>query len=265
MPLGINNEMNDQVLNIGSKLLDFPALIEGVLIRRYKRFFADVELSNGEVVTAHCPNTGPMKGVLIPGGKVRISPAKGIDRKLKWTWEQAEVEGAKGEPCWVGVNTSLANKLVRLVIENGCLEERLGKIAEIRQEVIYGENRRSRIDFYLAPDECNSDPRGIFLEVKNTTWTEGALALFPDTVTVRGQKHLKELIGVLPKSRAILAPCLSRADVNAFSTGDLADPTYGELFRQAFKVGMEVVPCCFGFYREKITWEGERPLKIQGN
>ncbi len=243
-----------------NRLLTFPALEEGILLKRYKRFLADVELSSGEIVTAHCANTGPMKGVLHVGGLVRVRYAPSPTRKLDWSWEQAEVKGAQDKKCWVGVNTALPNRLVRLAIEAGLLERQLGQILRIRQEVVYGKTRRSRIDLLLEPPEDAFDQRLIYLEVKNTTWSKGSIALFPDTVTGRGQKHLLELIGVIPDARAVLVPCVSRPDLDAFAPGDLADPRYGDLFREALKAGVEVVPCCFGFYRDHITWEGTRKV-----
>lgn len=241
-------------------LLTFEPLTEGVLIKRYKRFLADVELEDGTVVTAHCANTGPMTGVLHPGGRVRMRYAPSPKRKLAWTWEQAEVPGADGTPCWVGINTALPNRLIRATIEAGCLEEQLGAIAGIRAEVAYGENRRSRIDLLLTPNASAEDQRPIYLEVKNTTWSDGPLALFPDTVTERGQKHLQELMHVLPDARGVLVPCLSRPDVTAFAPGDSADPRYGELFREAMACGVEVLPCCFRFEADRVLWEGTRDV-----
>ena len=241
-------------------LLAFEPLTEGILIKRYKRFLADVELEDGTVVTAHCANTGPMTGVLHPGGRVRMRYAPSPKRKLAWTWEQAEVPGADGTPCWVGINTALPNRLIRATIEAGCLEEQLGAIAGIRAEVAYGENRRSRIDLLLTPDASAEDQRPIYLEVKNTTWSDGPLALFPDTVTERGQKHLQELMHVLPEARGVLVPCLSRPDVTAFAPGDSADPRYGELFREAMACGVEVLPCCFRFEADRVLWEGTRDV-----
>ncbi|MEN9388555.1 MAG: nuclease SfsA [Cyanobacteriota bacterium] len=238
------------------RVLPVEPLQEGVLLKRYKRFLADVELESGEVVTAHCANTGPMSGVLHPGGRVRLRHAPSPTRKLAWTWEQAQVPGADGETVWVGINTALPNRLVRATIEAGCLEPWLGPIAGIRAEVAYGANRRSRIDLLLTPAEGAVDPRPIYVEVKNTTWSDGDLALFPDTVTERGQKHLEELMGVLPEARAVLVPCLSRADVNRFAPGDSADPRYGELFRQALDAGVEVLPCRYGFSATGVDWQG---------
>lgn len=247
---------------IGNSILKFPSLQEGILLKRYKRFLADVELASGEIVTAHCANTGPMTGVLHPGGLVRLRYCPSPSRKLSWSWEQAEVVEEDGSSCWVGINTSLPNKIVRLVIELGYLNEELGSIEKIRSEVTYGTDRRSRIDLLLSPEKTSFDQRSIFLEVKNTTWKQGEIAFFPDTITERGQKHLNELINVLPNSRSVLVPCISRSDVVAFSPGDSADPIYGNLFRKALKEGVEVIPCCFGFYSDCITWEGKRQVKI---
>jgi sugar fermentation stimulation protein A len=243
------------------RVLPLEALQEGVLLKRYKRFLADVELDSGAVVTAHCANTGPMTGVLQVGGRVRLRHAPSPTRKLAWSWEQAQVVGADGQPVWVGINTALPNRLVRATIEAGLLEPWLGPIAAIRAEVAYGPNRRSRIDLLLTPSAAAADPRPIYVEVKNTTWCAGDLALFPDTVTERGQKHLEELMGVLPEARAVLLPCLSRGDLQRFAPGDAADPRYGELFRQALAAGVEVLPCRYGFGAEGIDWLGVAPVQ----
>ncbi len=236
--------------------------MEGTLIKRYKRFLADIELDNGEVVTAHCANTGPMKGVLWPGGRVRLKYCPSPKRKLDWSWEQAEVPSHNEEKkCWVGINTSLPNKLIRLLIEAHCLDKQLGQISSIKSEVVYGVESKSRIDLLLNPSVINEDNREIYVEVKNTTWCEKSLALFPDTVTTRGQKHLRELMSILPNSRAVLIPCISRSDMETFSPGDLADPLYGKLFREAVTMGVEVIPCAFGFFLDHITWEGVKKFQ----
>ena len=202
-----------------------------------------------------------MTGVLHPGGRVRLRHAPSPSRKLAWTWEQAETSGADGRPIWVGINTALPNRLVRATIEAGCLEPWLGPVAAIRGEVPYGQGGRSRIDLLLTPaggadGQPPADPRPIYVEVKNTTWSDGDLALFPDTVTERGQKHLRELTALVPQARAVLVPCLSRGDVRRFAPGDTADPLYGELFRQARAAGVEVLPCLYDFSREAVHWLG---------
>ena len=251
------------MIEIGATIIEFPPLVEGILIKRYKRFLADVELVNGEIVTAHCANTGPMKGVLWPGGRVRLKYSPSPKRKLDWSWEQAEVPSHNElKRCWVGINTSLPNKLIRNLIEANVLEKQFGLIANIKPEVKYGLEGKSRIDLLLEPETSNSDNRNIYIEVKNTTWCEKTLALFPDTVTTRGQKHLKELMSICTKSRAVLIPCISRSDMEIFAPCDIADPLYGQLFREAISLGVEVIPCAFGFFSDHITWEGVKPFQI---
>ncbi len=250
------------MIGIGKTIINFPPLREGVLIKRYKRFLADVELDDGEIVTAHCANTGPMKGVLFPGGRVRLNYCPSPKRKLDWSWEQAEVPSHdERNKCWVGINTSLPNKLIRNLIEANCLEKQFGAISSIKSEVVYGSEGKSRIDLLLLPDTSNTDTRKIYVEVKNTTWCEKSLALFPDTVTTRGQKHLRELMDICPGSRAVLIPCISRSDMELFAPGDSADPLYGELFREALANGIEVIPCSFGFFQDHVSWEGVKPFK----
>jgi sugar fermentation stimulation protein A len=142
--------------------------------------------------------------------------------------------------------------------------EEIDRIEEsIRAEVPYGLNRRSRIDLLITPDDSADDQRPIYVEVKNTTWSHGNVALFPDTVTERGQKHLEELTALIPDARGVLIPCLSRPDVNAFAPGDSADPGYGDLFRLAMAAGVEVLPCRFNFELDQITWEGLQPVMDQ--
>ncbi len=254
------------MIEIGKPIINFPPLTEGILIKRYKRFLADVQLDDGKIVTAHCANTGPMKGVLFPGGRVRLKHSPSPKRKLDWSWEQAEVPSHnERRKCWVGINTALPNKLIRNLIEANCLEKKFGPISSINQEVIYGLEGKSRIDLLLNPDISNKDNRKIYVEVKNTTWCDNSLALFPDTVTTRGQKHLRELMSIYPNSRAVLIPCISRSDLEIFAPGDSADVLYGKLFREAVAWGVEVIPCAFGFFLDHITWEGIKPFKnVQG-
>ncbi len=229
----------------------FPPLIEGTLRSRYKRFFADIELETGEVVTAHCPNTGPMTGVCHIGGRVLVSYSSNPKRKLAYTWELAEVRDTV--PTWAGANTALPNRVVKAMLEAKQIPE-LGDYSTIRPEVRYGGDGKSRIDFVIS-GEKNAVPT--YIEVKNTTWAKGTLALFPDTVTTRGQKHLKELAALIPQAQAVMLYFINRGDCTEFSPGDEADPTYGVLLRQAMAKGVKVLPCRF-----EVTPAGLRYLGL---
>ena len=245
---------------MSNHLITFEPLKEGKLLKRYKRFLADIELDNGNIITAHCPNTGPMKSLIRKDSRVRVSFSPSPTRKLSWTWEQVEIISNQGEKIWVGVNTLFANKLIKKIIEDKLLEKFIGEVELIRAEVIYGVENKSRIDFLITPKSSNPDNRNIYIEVKNTTWAKDDVALFPDTITTRGQKHLKELMSIIPDSKGILIPCITRMDVEFFSTGDEVDPIYGKLFRESIKRGLIVIPCCFGFYKDHVTLKKIIPL-----
>ncbi|MGB3639617.1 MAG: DNA/RNA nuclease SfsA [Rivularia sp. (in: cyanobacteria)] len=272
-------------------LFRYPTLYPGILVKRYKRFFADVELANGEIVTAHCPNTGPMKGVYIPGNPVQLSKTDNPKRKLAYTWEMIQLHD--NEPTWVGVNTGLPNKIIKIALQKYIFPE-LGKYGEVKSEVVYGQDRRSRVDFYLPVSEkANSlsnnlanqlslldnaidsnyvgienktlpkdDNRPIYLEVKNTTWTDKRLALFPDTETTRGQKHIRELMALLPQTRGVMLYFINRSDCTHFAPGDIADPVYGKLLRQAVSMGLEVLPCRFETTPEGVKYLGLAELQL---
>lgn len=162
-----------------------PPLISGKLIRRYKRFLADIELDDGTVVTAHCPNSGSMKGCNLPGSPVMLSRSDNPARKLTFTWELVQINGF-----WVGLNTMLPNRLTEEGVKDGTISELQG-YAELRREVPYG-SERSRIDLLLSGNGVDC-----YVEVKNVTLVENQQALFPDAVTTRGQKHLRELMEVV--------------------------------------------------------------------
>ena len=245
---------------MSNQLITFKPLKEGKLVKRYKRFLAEIELNDGTVITAHCPNTGPMRSLIERDSRVRVSFAPSPSRKLAWTWEQVETVGNSGEKTWVGVNTLFANKLIRKTIECNLLNEYIGEIDSIRAEVPYGKERKSRIDFLLTPKSSNPDKRNVYIEVKNTTWEKNNFALFPDTITTRGQKHLKELMAIIPNSKGILIPCVTRNDVQFFSSGDEVDPLYGELFRESIKKGLIVIPCCFSFHKDHVNFQKIIPL-----
>lgn len=230
-----------------------PALLPGTLVRRYKRFLADIELASGEIITAHCPNTGPMTGVCPIGNPVMVSHSPNPKRKLAYTWELVAVESAiASEVIWVGVNTALPNRVMRSVLEHRLLDS-LGTYETIQSEVRYGTDRKSRIDFLLTG---TPDKRPVYVEVKNTTWAKGSRALFPDTVTTRGQKHLRELSAVVPEARAVMLYFISRGDCEEFSPGDDADPLYGQLLREAMSLGVEVLPCRFTISPQQIQFLG---------
>lgn len=221
--------------------MKLPELIEGRLIKRYKRFLADVELADGSMVTAHCPNSGSMKGCAVPGGRVWLSRSDKPERKLAYTWELAEVGGFM-----IGLNTGLPNGLTREAIENGTVSELQG-YESIRPEVRYGEN--SRIDLLLegVKGRC-------FVEVKNVTLVEQGRALFPDAVTVRGQKHLNELMRVVREgNRGVIFFTVQRGDGHSVSPADMIDPEYGRLLRMAIENGVEALA-----YRASVTTAGIR-------
>jgi len=237
-------------------LYHYPTLYPGILIKRYKRFFADVQLASDEIVTAHCPNTGPMTGVSTIGSPVQISKSDNPNRKLAYTLELIQVND--NQPTWVGVNTALPNRVVKLALEKHLFPE-LGEYNQIKSEVVYGQDKKSRVDFYLTG---NDDQKPIYLEVKNTTWSQGTLALFPDTETTRGQKHLRELMALLPQTRAVMLYFINRGDCLEFAPGDSTDPIYGKLLREAINLGLEVIPCRFDISPQGIRYLGLAKLKI---
>jgi sugar fermentation stimulation protein A len=217
--------------------MDLPdPLYHGTLIRRYQRFLADVELDDGSLVTAHTPNTGSMMGCARPGSRVALSKSGNPGRKYAHSWELVHTDGL-----WVGINTLLPNRLVREGIENGVIAE-LSGYAQIRSEVAYGTG--SRIDLLLSGDAglC-------YVEVKNVTLVENGAALFPDAVTARGQKHLRELMEVVRLGhRGVTVFVVQRGDGECVSPADAIDPAYGALLREAAQAGVELLA-----YRAAVT------------
>ncbi|NES69519.1 MAG: DNA/RNA nuclease SfsA, partial [Okeania sp. SIO2D1] len=165
------------------------------------------------------------------------------------SWELIQV--MDNEPTWVGINTALPNRVIKLALAEYLFPE-LGDYREVKPEVVYGKDKKSRVDFKLI-----SDSQNIYLEVKNTTWANQRLALFPDTVTERGQKHLRELIEVVKKGeRAVCLFFINRGDCYQFAPGDIADPDYGQLLREAVKKGVEILPCRFKVTPQEIRYLG---------
>lgn len=204
-------------------------LVPGRLIRRYKRFLADVMLENGEVVTAHCTNSGTMKSCLEEGAEVMLSPAADPKRKTRYTWEMISVGGN-----WVGINTGVPNKLAYEALKNDRIMSLRG-YTTIRREVRFGD---SRLDLYAEkPNEkC-------FIEVKNVTLKDGIYARFPDAVTARGLKHLNSLREVRRRGmRAVMLYIVQRSDVEIFAPARDIDPAYADALLNAFLEGVEVIP-----------------------
>jgi len=213
-------------------------LVEGRLIRRYKRFLADVQLGDG-VITAACPNTGSMMGCAEAGNRVWLSESDRATRKYRHTWELVEV----GKTL-VGINTALPNALVHEAIDAGAIPELAG-YGSVRREVPYGEER-SRVDLVLeAPGRAPC-----YVEVKNVTAavTKG-VALFPDCVSDRGARHLRELIRLKAAGlRPVQLYCVQRGDVDEVRPADGIDVEYGRMLREAIAAGVEVLA-----YRARVT------------
>ena len=224
--------------------------LEGRLERRYKRFLADVTLSDGTLVTAHCPNTGSLLGCKEPGSRVWLRDSHDPKRKLRYTWQAIRV--GRG---WVNVDTGIPNRVVFDALEAGRVPS-LDDAVEARREVPYGKN--SRIDVRLT----HPNGRHSFVEVKSTTLAEGDVALFPDAVTERGRKHLEELIDVVAGGdRAVQFFFVSRSDVKRFRPADAIDPHYGQALRRAAAAGVELLA-----YTSKVTARGVElgePLEIE--
>ena len=211
-------------------------LYHGTLIRRYQRFLADVELDDGTRVTAHTPNTGSMQGCARPGSRVLLSLSGNPGRKYPHSWELVHADGV-----WIGINTQLPNLLVREAIENGTIAE-LSGYRQIRGEVPYGTG--SRIDLLLT-GPCGH----CYVETKNVTLVQEGCALFPDAVSARGQKHLRELMEVVRLGhRAVNLFVVQRGDGASLSPADAIDPAYGVLLREAARNGVELLA-----YRAVVT------------
>lgn len=213
-------------------LIEKAGLVQGTLIQRYKRFLADVRLEDGSVATAHTTNTGSMKTCWEPGDRVLLAPASNPDRKLKYTWLAVERAGA-----WVGVETGMPNRVVAQAARQDALPGLPG-LREVRTEVKYGAEN-SRIDV-LALD---GEGRKVFIEVKNATLKDGAWGLFPDAVTERGTKHLRELQAMVREGhRAAIAFFVHRTDVDRFDAAREIDPAYGAELGRAAETGVAILP-----------------------
>jgi len=228
-----------------------PPLLRGTLVKRYKRFLADVLLETGELVCAHCPNTGAMLGLTEPGTPVWLSQSDRPTRKLKHTWELIEDPVAG----FIGVNTGNPNALVKRVLQRGGIPE-LAAYPHVKAEVMAEPG--SRLDFFLQvfpeADAPRGEPRdtprevsslGCYVEVKNVHFKQGERALFPDSPTQRGAKHMQVLERLVERGfKAFVLYIIQRQDCAAFSLGAAFDPAYAQAATQAFKSGVQ--PLAYG-------------------
>lgn len=217
-------------------------LLEGRLIKRYKRFLADVELETGEVITAHCANTGAMTGCQPENARVWLSVSDNPKRKYPHSWELVELEN-KAMAC---INTSITNRIVAEAIEQNLINELTG-YDELRREVVYG-NEKSRIDMLLSSQHSRC-----FVEVKHLTLKLGhELGGFPDVITLRGQKHMRELMEQVSNGdRAVLFFLVMRNDVERVEPARVIDPEYANLLTNAAEQGVEILA-----YKTDISPQG---------
>ncbi|MFO0675504.1 MAG: DNA/RNA nuclease SfsA [Polyangiaceae bacterium] len=246
-----------------------PALVEGRLVRRYKRFLTDVRMPDGTVVVAHCANTGALTGCLEENARVLLRPADNPERKLRFSWLVVESAHA-----WVGLDTSLAVPLVVEAIEAGLVPEFAG-FDRLLTEVPYG-HERSRIDILLSrggtpsADKKARLPEGdarVYVEVKNTTLASGEgssrVARFPDAVTERGTKHLRELSAMVREGhRAAVVFVAQRSDCHAWEPADDVDPVYGATLREAVAAGVEVFAFGGRIDADGATITGRLPVRL---
>ncbi|CAA7626898.1 Sugar fermentation stimulation protein homolog [Candidatus Terasakiella magnetica] len=228
-------------------------LIRATLIKRYKRFLADVTLDSGEEVTVHVANSGAMLGTAVPGMEVWLTPASNPERKLKWNWEMVTVDGHL-----VGVNTAHPNLIAAEAIRDSLIPELAG-YASIRREVKYGRN--SRIDLLL---ESEGRPR-CWVEVKNVHLKRGAWAEFPDAVTARGTKHLGELRAMTAQGdRAVMLYLVQRSDCIGFRPAADIDPVYAAALIEAKRDGVETICYTCLLSHQGITLGDALPMTVGG-
>lgn len=224
--------------------MDFnQRLVHGHLVKRYKRFLADVELDSGEQVTAHCTNSGSMKTCLEEGAEVYLSPVNDPKRKTRFTWEMIKINDR-----WVGINTNHPNLLAYEAILNNEVPTLAG-YDEVRREVRFQD---SRFDVM-----AKNDQETCFVEVKNVTMKDGEFALFPDAKTDRGKKHLETLIRVKEQGmRAVMFYVIQRMDVAKAGPATRIDPNYSDTLQKAMNSGVEVIAM-----QAEVTPEGIRLIK----
>jgi sugar fermentation stimulation protein A len=231
-----------------------PPLIEGRLVRRYKRFLADVELADGSVVTSHCANPGAMLGLHAPGNRVWLSQSSDPARKLKYSWHLVEADFGEGLPQIVGIDTSLPNRLAEEAITAGVIAELAG-YGTLRREVRYGVN--SRIDLLLG----ETDRKDAYVEVKNVhMMRRPGMVEFPDSVTSRGAKHLEELGAMVEAGhRAVMLYVIQMQGIS-FSLAPDLDPAYARAFAKARQRGVEALAYTCKVTLDAVTIDRRIPM-----
>ena len=225
-------------------------LISGLFIKRYKRFFVDIKINN-KLITAHCPNTGSMYGLLKKGNKVWISKSNNPNRKLKYTLEIIEDKSSK-----VGVNTQSTNKIVHHALQNNLIDE-FDNILDIKPEIKFGLN--TRFDFLVSNEKYKA-----FIEVKNVTLSrKKSLAEFPDAVTTRGLKHINELLKASKKNYKIyIFFLIQRDDCKSFTIAKDIDPDYATTLSYAVKNKLNILCYDCKFSSKGIKVNNKINLKI---
>ncbi|ALZ97865.1 DNA/RNA nuclease SfsA [Leclercia adecarboxylata] len=230
-----------------------PALQPATLVQRYKRFLADVVTPEGVTLTLHCPNTGAMTGCATPGDTVWYSTSLNIKRKYPHTWEITQTAGGE----YICVNTLRANQLVKEAISLDLIPELRG-YNSLKTEVKYGAEN-SRIDFLLQAE----DQPECYIEVKSVTLADRDNGYFPDAVTLRGQKHLRELISVAAEGkRAVLFFAVLHSAIGKFSPARHIDPKYAQLLNEAQKQGVEVLAYKAELSADNITLRSALPVTL---
>lgn len=223
---------------VSDSLIGMNGLIKGRLVARYKRFFADIEIDTGEIITAHCPNPGKMLGLLTSGTPALVTPLNDPKKKLQY-----RLEALAQDNIWVGINTQWPNRLINKAVALDLVPELTG-YAAIQPEKKYGRN--SRIDLYTSGHAFRPDA---YIEIKNVHFSRQAgLAEFPDCVTERGAKHLYELIEMVKTGyRAVVVFCVQRDDCQRFDIARDCDPGFGRAYDAAREAGVEFIATGFGF------------------
>ncbi|AQU83682.1 MULTISPECIES: DNA/RNA nuclease SfsA [unclassified Halomonas] len=233
-------------------MITYEGLEPGVLLRRYKRFLADIRLESGQEVIAHCPNTGSMKAVNMPGCRVWLSPSDNPKRKLDWTWEWIELPQSDGTLALASVHTGRANRIVEAAIEAGDITPLVG-YQTLKREVKVNE---ARLDFRL------DDPQhgAVYIEVKQVTLKEAdGHGYFPDSVSVRGTKHLHTLTALAEQGeRAVLLFCVAHEGIADVAPAAHIDPVYAAALAEAVKAGVEVLA-----YGITLRWEADKPVAVR--